>query len=48
MASGDTSVHVANAGGPGALTFANGIPLVQAINGGTTAAGAFDPAADTR
>ncbi len=41
-ASGNTSVHVANAGGPGALTFANGIPLVQAVNGGTTTTSAFE------
>ncbi len=32
---------VTNAGGAGALTTADGIMVVQAVNGGTTAAGAF-------
>jgi outer membrane autotransporter protein len=40
-ATGSTSVRITNAGGPGAETVANGITVVQAINGGTTAAGAF-------
>ena len=40
-ASGNSFLHIINAGGPGAETVANGIPVVQAINGGTTAAGAF-------
>jgi fibronectin-binding autotransporter adhesin len=40
-ATGTTSVRVINAGGPGAETRANGILLVQAINGATTAPGAF-------
>jgi outer membrane autotransporter protein len=40
-ATGNTSVHVNNAGGAGALTLANGIPIVRAINGATTATGAF-------
>ena len=40
-ATGRTGLHIANAGGPGALTTGNGIPVVVAINGGTTAAGAF-------
>ena len=40
-ATGSTSVRVTNAGGPGAETVANGIQVVQAINGGTTAPGAF-------
>ncbi|MHC6155707.1 autotransporter family protein [Bradyrhizobium elkanii] len=40
-ASGSTAVTVTNAGGAGALTTADGIMVVQAVNGGTTAAGAF-------
>jgi outer membrane autotransporter protein len=40
-ASGNSLLHITNAGGPGAETVANGITVVQAINGGTTAAGAF-------
>ena len=40
-ATGNTSVHVTNVGGPGALTTANGILVVGAINGATTAPGAF-------
>jgi autotransporter-associated beta strand protein len=40
-ATGNTSLHVTNAGGPGAETVANGILVVQAINGATTAPGAF-------
>ena len=40
-ATGSTSVRITNAGGPGAETVANGIQVVQATNGGTTAAGAF-------
>jgi outer membrane autotransporter protein len=40
-ATGETSVHVTNVGGPGALTTANGILVVNAINGATTASGAF-------
>ena len=40
-ATGETSVHVNNVGGPGALTTANGIQVVSAINGATTAPGAF-------
>ncbi len=38
---GNTLVHVSNAGGSGAETQGNGILIVQAINGGTTAPGAF-------
>ena len=34
-ASGSTAISVINQGGQGALTLGNGIPLVQAINGGT-------------
>jgi outer membrane autotransporter protein len=40
-ATGSTIVRVINVGGPGAETLANGILLVQAINGATTAPGAF-------
>ena len=40
-ATGNTSVHVTDVGGPGALTTANGILVVNAINGATTAPGAF-------
>ena len=41
MASGNSFLHFTNAGGPGALTTTNGILVVDTINGGTTAAGAF-------
>ena len=34
-------MRITNAGGPGAETVANGIQVVQAINGGTSASGAF-------
>ncbi|HEY4251203.1 MAG TPA: autotransporter outer membrane beta-barrel domain-containing protein, partial [Roseomonas sp.] len=40
-ATGDTILRVTNAGGTGALTAADGIQVVQAQNGGSTAAGAF-------
>ena len=40
-ASGFSRLQIANAGGRGALTTGNGILLVDAINGGTTAPGAF-------
>ena len=40
-ATGSTSVHVTNVGGPGVLTTANGILVVNASNGATTAPGAF-------
>ena len=40
-ATGTSAIQVNNAGGPGAETVANGIPVVQAINGGSTATGAF-------
>lgn len=40
-ASGTTGVTVLNAGGTGAVTAQNGILVVEAINGGTTASGAF-------
>jgi outer membrane autotransporter protein len=38
---GNSFLRITNAGGPGAETVANGIAVVQAINGGTTAPGAF-------
>ena len=38
---GNSLLRITNAGGPGAETVANGIPVVQAINGGTTVSGAF-------
>ncbi|HTV30405.1 MAG TPA: autotransporter outer membrane beta-barrel domain-containing protein [Xanthobacteraceae bacterium] len=41
IATGNTSVHVTNVGGPGVLTTANGILVVNAINGATTTPGAF-------
>jgi outer membrane autotransporter protein len=40
-ATGNTAVHVTNVGGPGAETGTNGILVVSAINGATTAPGAF-------
>ena len=40
-ASGTTGVTVLNAGGSGAATMQNGILVVEAINGATTASGAF-------
>lgn len=40
-ASGTTAMTVINAGGAGAQTTADGILVVQAINGGTTSAAAF-------
>ena len=40
-ATGNSLLRITNAGGPGAETVANGIAVVQAINGGTTAPGAF-------
>jgi outer membrane autotransporter protein len=40
-ATGNTMVHVTNVGGPGAETTGNGILVVNAINGATTAPGAF-------
>lgn len=44
-ASGSSRISVANTDGPGELTTGNGILLVQAANGGTTAEGAFALAA---
>jgi outer membrane autotransporter protein len=40
-ASGTSSLRIANIGGPGAAIVADGIEVVQAVNGATTAAGAF-------
>jgi len=40
-ATGFTPVHVSNVGGSGGSTVADGIMVVQALNGGVTAAGAF-------
>jgi outer membrane autotransporter protein len=40
-ATGNSFLRITNAGGPGAETVANGIVVVQAINGGTTAPGTF-------
>jgi len=38
---GNGLIAVANVGGPGALTSANGIPVVEVANGGTTTGDAF-------
>lgn len=40
-ASGSTNIGITNIGGQGALTRGNGILVVEAVNGGTTAPGAF-------
>ena len=40
-ATGSTSILINNVGGPGAQTTSNGIMVVNAINGATTAPGAF-------
>ena len=40
-ATGNSFLRITNAGGPGAETVANGITVVQAINGGATTPGAF-------
>lgn len=40
-ATGTTALTVTNAGGPGALTRANGIPVVAVTDGGTTVPGTF-------
>lgn len=40
-ATGTTGIGVLNAGGSGAATLADGILVVQALNGGRTASGAF-------
>lgn len=38
---GNTRLRIVNAGGAGALTTGNGIPVIVAINGATTAPGSF-------
>ncbi len=45
---GNSFLRITNAGGPGAETVANGIAVVQAINGGTTAPAAFTLAGEVR
>jgi outer membrane autotransporter protein len=47
-ATGNSFLRITNAGGPGAETVANGIPVVLAINGGTTTPGAFTLAGEVR
>jgi T5SS/PEP-CTERM-associated repeat protein/autotransporter-associated beta strand protein len=47
-ATGNSLLRITNAGGPGAETVANGIQVVQAINSGTTAPGAFTLAGEVR
>jgi outer membrane autotransporter protein len=47
-ATGNSFLHIINAGGPGVETTANGILLVEAINGGTTMPGAFTLAGEAR
>lgn len=47
-ATGTSFLRIRNAGGPGVETVANGILVVQAINGGTTAPGAFALAGEAR
>ena len=47
-ATGNSFLRITNAGGPGAETVANGITVVQAINGGTTVPGAFALAGDNQ
>jgi len=47
-ATGNSFLRITSAGGPGAETVANGIAVVQAINGGTTAPGAFALAGEVR
>jgi outer membrane autotransporter protein len=47
-ATGNSFLRITNAGGPGAETVANGIAVVQVINGGTTAVGAFALAGEVR
>ena len=47
-ATGNSVLRITNAGGPGAETVADGIAVVQAINGGTTAPGGFALAGEVR
>ncbi|SMG21574.1 autotransporter family protein [Paraburkholderia susongensis] len=46
-ASGTSTLHVTNMGGPGATTLIDGIQVVQAANGATTSASAFTLAGGT-
>ncbi|MET3654915.1 autotransporter outer membrane beta-barrel domain-containing protein, partial [Dyella japonica] len=43
-----TTLAVTNAGGPGIVTTGNGIPVIEALHGGTTAANAFTLAGEAR
>ncbi|WP_321940131.1 autotransporter outer membrane beta-barrel domain-containing protein [Paraburkholderia sp. J8-2] len=47
-ATGATRLAIANAGGPGALTLTDGIPVVETINGGTTDQEKFTLAGEVR
>ena len=47
-ATGNSLLRITNAGGPGAETVANGIPVVQVMGGGATAPGAFALAGEVR
>jgi len=47
-ATGISSLHITNAGGPGAETTGNGILVVEVTNGGTTEPGAFTLAGEAR
>jgi outer membrane autotransporter protein len=47
-ATGNSFLHIINAGGPGAETVGNGIAVVQAINGGRTTSAAFALAGEVR
>ncbi|MBB5510050.1 outer membrane autotransporter protein [Paraburkholderia sp. JPY681] len=47
-ATGTSQLLVANSGGPGALTVSDGIPVVEAINGGTTEQEKFSLAHEVR
>ena len=47
-ATGNSFLRITNAGGPGAETVANGIAVVQAVNGGITAPGTFALAGEVR
>ena len=47
-ATGTTTLAITNAGGPGVQTTADGIRVIQAVNGGTTAAGAFTLGGEAR
>jgi outer membrane autotransporter protein len=47
-ATGNSFLRITNTAGPGAVTVANGILVVDTINGGTTAPGAFALAGEVR